>query len=170
MKTREQIYGKEASELLRDISNYHCIRKEQLLHMYSKNESTINNLLSYLVKQGRIYYNPITDIYYDSPEFKTDKEMLAAIWVLIDFKEKVQYHSPDDFPVKIIFFANEEIYEIIYISPDKESLIEHKLSSSDDDSKKIIIVEELQQIEHIHIPAAAFCTVDIDSGNIAYYR
>ena len=34
MKTREQIYSKEASELLRDITMYHCVKHEQLLMLF----------------------------------------------------------------------------------------------------------------------------------------
>ena len=35
MKTREQLYGKEAAGLLRDISSYHCIRRELFDHFRS---------------------------------------------------------------------------------------------------------------------------------------
>ena len=57
MKTREQLYGKEAAGLLRDISNYHCIRREQVYRLYpDKDKAVMDNLLFYLTKQGRIFY------------------------------------------------------------------------------------------------------------------
>ena len=34
MKTRKEIYGKEAAELLRDIATYHFIRHDQFLKLY----------------------------------------------------------------------------------------------------------------------------------------
>lgn len=34
MKTREQIYGKEATDILRNITTYHYIRHDQLLRFY----------------------------------------------------------------------------------------------------------------------------------------
>ena len=47
----------------------------------------LDNLLGYLVKQGRVFYSPQIDIYYDSPDFETDWEMLSALWVLADFAD-----------------------------------------------------------------------------------
>lgn len=57
MRNREQIYGQEAAELLRNITVYHCMRRDQLLRLYPGKEGVIENLLRYLVKQQRIFYN-----------------------------------------------------------------------------------------------------------------
>ena len=85
MKTREQLYGKEAASLLRDISNYHCIRHEQIYRLYpDKDKAVMDNLLFYLTKQGRIFYDQPADIFCDSPDLEVDREMLAALWVLAD--------------------------------------------------------------------------------------
>ena len=80
MKTREQLYGKEAASLLRDISNYHCIRHEQIYRLYpDKDKAVMDNLLFYLTKQGRIFYDQPADIFCDSPDLEVDREMLAAL-------------------------------------------------------------------------------------------
>ena len=172
MKTREQLYGKEAAGLLRDISSYHCIRREQVYRLYPyKDKKVLDNLLTYLARQGRIFYDPQTDIYYDSPDFETDRVMLAALWVLADFADRVEYHSPDDFPTKILFFSSGETYEILYISPEKEALVEHALApSGEEDGKRLLIIEDMEQIARLHIPnTAAFCTVS-DTGEIQYFK
>lgn len=172
MKTREQLYGKEAAGLLRDISNYHCIRREQVYRLYpNKDRTVLDNLLSYLTRQGRIFYDPQADIFYDSSDFETDREMLAALWVLADFADRVEYHSPDDFPTKIIFFSSGETYEIIFVSLDKEALIEHALSGAGaEDGKRILIIESTEQIARLHISnITAFCTVS-DTGEIQYFK
>lgn len=172
MKTRDQLYSKEAASLLRDISNYHCIRREQVYRLYSNKErSVLDNLLGYLAKQGRIFYAPQTDIYYDSPDFETDREMLAALWVLADFADRAEYHSPDDFPTKIIFFADGETYEVICVPPDKEALIKHALSQTgESDGRRILIVEDTGQIARLCISGtAAFCVVS-DTGEIQYFK
>lgn len=172
MKTRDQIYSKEAAGLLRDISSYHCIRREQVYRLYSnKGKAVLDNLLGYLTRQGRIFHDPQTDIFYDSPEFDTDREMLAALWVLADFADRVEYHSPDDFPTKIIIFADGEAYEIICITPGKEALVEHTLSQSgEEDGQRILVVEDTGQIARLRIPyVTAFCTV-ADTGEIQYFK
>ena len=47
MRNREQIYGQEAAELLRNITVYHCMRRDQLLRLYPGKEGVIENLLRY---------------------------------------------------------------------------------------------------------------------------
>ena len=172
VKTREQLYGKEAACLLRDISSYHCIRRGQLYRLYPhKDRGVLDNLLGYLVKQGRVFYSPRIDIYYDSPDFETDWEMLSALLVLADFADRAEYHSPDDFPVKIIFFADGEVYEVICVPPDKETLVEHALArSGEEGGRRILIVEGTEQIARLRVPGtAAFCTVS-GTGEIQYFK
>ena len=122
MKTREQIYGQEAAGILRDVSMYRALTEMQLLKLYPHKESKIRNLLSYLQKQGRIVQR---GEYYRIPadaEAGIDYGLSKAIWVLTDFMEQVEYHSVSDYPAKIIFFADDEVYEIIYVEPGKEQL------------------------------------------------
>lgn len=54
MKTRGQIYSREAASLLRDISMYRAMAEGQLLRLYPKKEERIKGLLSYLTEQRRI--------------------------------------------------------------------------------------------------------------------
>lgn len=172
IKTRKQIYGKEATGLLRDLSNYHCIRHRQIYRLYpNKDMSVLDNLLQFLVRQGRIFYDPQTDIYYDSPELQPDREMLAALWVLAEFMNHAEYHSSDLFPGKVIFFADGEAYRIIYVPKDKEALVQHAAAQSDEeDTKCLVIVEEVSQIANLYIPnAIAYCTVT-DTGEVQYYK
>lgn len=172
MKTREQIYRREAAELLRDISTYHYIRHDQLLRLYPGKENKIDNLLSYLVRQGRIFYEEYSDIYYDGMEASPDYGMLSALWVLIDFIETVDYHSASDFPVSLIFIVAGELYETIYVANDRETLVEHTLSQMNHDAeKRIVIVENKEQIGKIAIPnVTAYCTVDIQTGVVSYFK
>jgi hypothetical protein len=172
MKTREQLYGKEAAGLLRDITTYHCLHRLQLLRLYPGRESKIVNLLQYLVRQGRAFYSEATDCYYDSGECVTDPEMLAALWVLVDFIEKVEYYTADDMPIKIVFFADGEVYEVIYASKDKAALISHALSGKKEQAgKRLIIIESPDQIETLDIPnTAVFCLVDMGSGGVQYFK
>ena len=126
MKTREQIYGQEAAGILRDVSMYRALTEMQLLKLYPHKESKIRNLLSYLQKQGRIVQR---GEYYRIPaevEESIDHGLSKAVWVLTDFMEQVEYHSVSDYPAKIIFFADGEVYEIIYAEPGKEQLRKHR--------------------------------------------
>ncbi len=172
MKTREQIYSNEAKQLLRDITTYHCIKRSQLLKLYFGKEQKIENLLSYFFKQGRIYHNNKTDMFFDNEDMQNDVQMIKALWVLVDFAEIAEFHSIDEFPVQLIFFAEGETYEVISVLPDKEILIERALANKPKESigKRIIIVENTAQIECINVDNAVFCTVDANTGEIQYYK
>ena len=91
MKTREQIYRKEAAELLRDLTTYHYMRRDQILRLYPGKESKMENLLAYFTRQSRIFYDKDTDLYHDGTESTPDQSRLVALWVLIDFIEKAEY-------------------------------------------------------------------------------
>lgn len=172
MKTRNQIYNREASELLRDITTYHYIRHDQLLRLYPGKENKVDNLLSYLVRQGRIFYEPERDMYHDGTEAFPDMNIISALWVLIEFIDKVNYHSSMDFPITLIFIADGELYETICVAADQETLIEHALKQMKCDAdKRIVIVENIDQIKKIAIPdVTAYCTVDMRTGTISYFK
>lgn len=172
MRTREQIYGKEAADLLRNITTYHYIRHDQFLRLYPGKEDKIANLLSFFVKQGRMQLDKKLNMYHDGTEVSPDYEMLAAIWVLTDFIDRADYHSSTDFPTKLIFIADGELYEVIYVVPGNETLIEHALAQqSNDAEKRLVIVEGSEQIARLTIPdVTAYCTVDMSTGSVQYYK
>lgn len=161
MKTREQIYGQEAAGILRDVSMYRALTEMQLLKLYPHKESKIRNLLSYLQKQGRIVQR---GEYYRIPadaEESIDHGLSKAVWVLTDFMEQVEYHSVSEYPAKIIFFADGEVYEIIYAEPGKEQLINQMLSTVKEvPPKYIVLIEQPEQIAEIHIPNTSGYTCD----------
>ena len=98
MKTRDQIYGQEAARLLRDVTMYRALTKPQLLALYPGKKEKIAALLNHLVRQGRIFYDSTNDCYHADAEMKQDAGMMAAVWVLIDFIEEVEFHSVSDYP------------------------------------------------------------------------
>ena len=72
--------------------------------------------------------------------------------------------------MKLVFFADGEVYEIIYASRDKETMLQHALSKEDDTGRRLIIIEEEKQMRHLQIPhTAAYCMVD-KSGCVQYFR
>lgn len=171
MKTRGQIYSQEAASLLRDISTYKAMRGDQLLRLYPRREEKIKNLLSYLTKQGRIVQEG--DTYFASPGCAdhVDKSLLAALWVLADFADRVKYHSVGDFPAKIIFFADDEIYEIVYAEQGRETLMAHLLGSAGEEpSNYLVLVDRPEQIAELDLPnVCGYCTVSPD-GEVQYYQ
>lgn len=129
-------------------------------------------LITSLIKQGRIYYDQDRDLLCDTPEASDtpDYGMIAAVWVLLDFKEAVVYHTSGEFPVKLHFFSQDEAYEVIYVNPGQEVLINHVVASLPaEDTNRLVILESEQQAAQVNIDGiTAFCLVSPE-GTVNYY-
>ncbi|MDR0917247.1 MAG: DUF5697 family protein [Oscillospiraceae bacterium] len=173
MKMRGAIYSKEAAELLRIITTYKALTSAQVYQLFPGKEEKIKTILSHLITQSRIFYDKNKDILAASEECLKDADtaMTAAFWVLLDFIDRAEYHTAGDFPVKISFFADGEMFEIICVMPGQEALVSHALTvSGDDPPRRLIIVEDPKQAEEISIPnTAGFCVVARD-GTVTYYK
>ncbi len=173
MKTRQQIYGQEAASILRDVTMYRALKEEQLLRLYPGKQDKVRKLLGHLVRQGRISYDKDSGLYRAAADdtVPIDQGLLAAVWVLVDFIDRVEYHSACDFPGKVVFFADGEVYEIVYAAYGQEALISHALSNRQGDPPQyIILVDKPEQIMGLDVPnTSGYCTVSAE-GAVQYYQ
>ncbi len=190
MKTRAQVYGRDAAEMVRDISMYRCLTLEQIYRLhpwrFAGAREKIRKLLEYLVRQQRIWLcgeneedvedtetGEANKYYCAAPDAleTMDRGLSAAVWVLGDFMDQVDYHSVGDYPVKIIFFANDEVYEIVHAAQGKEILLSHVLSNAGGKpSRYLVLVDDPAQIPELDIPnVSGYCTVSPD-GVVQYYQ
>lgn len=170
MKTRAEIYGNEAAALLRIVTMYPGLNMQQLLCFHPGKEEIIKTLLSHLQKQGRIFQTDTGGYFPSGWAAKSDNSLIRAVWVLLDFIGQVEYHAPGDFPVKLIFFANGELYEIVYAASGQEALINHALRDDRSGGRRIILVDNPEDIRRIDCPGiSGFCTVDA-AGQVHYFK
>ena len=172
MKTRADIYGQEATELLRLISLYPGLIQCQLAGFFpGKDSAVVYGLLSHLKRQGRAEQSISGGWFPYGKKHQADSGLIQSVWVLLDIIDRVEYHSPGDFPAKVIFFSGGEIYEIVYVAVSQEALIAHALKQdARQDSRRIVLVEEPDQIPLLDFPSiAGFCTVS-SSGQVFYYQ
>lgn len=173
MKTRDEIYGQEATGLLRDIAMYPGLRSEQLCHFYPGKDDKIQKLLTHLCRQGRIGHSEDGAYFLQGADSRNiDTGLVRAVWVLLDFIDRVEYHSASDFLVKLIFFAEGELYEIVYAASGQEALVSHVLNgkAAENSGRRIVLVDTPEQIELIQISGVSgYCTVDA-AGKISYYK
>ena len=172
MKSRSQIYRGEGERLLKLITTYHALQYEQVLQFFIRNRDSMKSLITSLIKQGRIYYDQDRDLLCDRPEASDspDYGMIAAVWVLLDFKNAVVYHTSGEFPVKLHFFSRDEAYEVIYVTHGQEVLINHVMANLPTrDANRLVILESEQQAAQITIDGiTAFCLVT-PAGTVNYY-
>ena len=83
MKTRAEIYGNEAADLLRTVTMYPGLSEQQLLCFHPGKEDTAKALLSHLERQGRIFqtesggYFPANSTKW--PALRTGRRRLSAM-------------------------------------------------------------------------------------------
>lgn len=171
MKTRAKIYGKEAAGLLRVISLYPGLSSEQLCRFCPGKEEVMQSVLAQMEKQGRIEQTKDGWFIYGADAQSADAGTRRAVWVLLDFIDRVEFHSSSDFPIRIVFFAQGEVYEIIDVPAGQETLITQALRElREEPGRRIVIVDFPNQIARLEIPGAgAFCTVSAE-GTVRYYQ
>lgn len=171
MKTRAQIYNGEANSILKYISMYRVMHEEQLLRLFPEKRSVVRNLLTYLTKQGRIWH--IDSLYCAAPEFAKDVDqgLMAALWVLVDFADRAEYHTTADYPAKILFSVGDKVFEIVYAEEGKDALLSYVMGITKKDRPNyIVLVDDPAQIEGLDLPnVVGYCTVSPD-GKVEYYQ
>ena len=100
-----------------------------------------------------------------------DCGLLAAVWVLLDFIEQVEYHSVGDYPAKLIFIADGEVYEIVHAQQGKETLLAHVMGQPGEEPPHyLVLVDRPEQIEELELPhTCGYCTV-APNGEVQYYQ
>ena len=170
MKTRAEIYGNEAADLLRTVTMYPGLSEQQLLCFHPGKEDTAKALLSHLEKQGRIFQTESGGYFPAGQPAKLDRTLVRAVWVLLDFIQRAEYHAPADFPVKLVFFADGELYEVACVEDGQEALVCHALRGNKGGSRRIMLVDTPAQIAQIDCPGiSGFCTVD-EEGRTNYFK
>lgn len=134
-------------------------------------DEQIKNLLSYLCKQKRLF---LVDGFYSlTPELPKDRDrgLEAAVSILADFMEQVEYHAAGEYPVKIIFLAGGEVYEILYAEPGKEAILNLLLARPEQEPPmRLVILEDAEQVDLLAIPnVRAYCLLDGD-GSVQYLQ
>ncbi len=151
------------------ISLYKSLKLEQILNIY-ENKENARHATNTLIKSRRVFYFPETDIVSSiQDEKQVSNKLIQSFWVLLDFIQKAEFHSISDFPIQIIFFKDNELYEIVYVALGEENLINSILNKSNEDGKRLVIVESKEQIPKINIKnTLCFCQVNEDK--VSYFK
>ena len=160
------------------IRRYNVLYPEQLLGFFEGEERVAGKAVSRLLKNRQIYRNPYTGLLASS-EFAyslKDEGTIQSLWVLIDMmhKREVEGHYlavKEDFPIRILFFCGQDIYDIIYIGTGDLKLVNGMFAKSRRPGENhIIILEDKALIGQIKVPGViGFCVVK-EGGEVEYYR
>lgn len=167
-------------EVLSLIKKYNVLYKRQLYAFFenSGKDGRVGKALKALGKDNRIYMNPATKMVAANENSYTEREhgTLQAVWVLISLmkQKKIEEHflaEKEEFPVRIVFVGDAEIYDILYIPESDVELVNNLFARKRIECcGHVAAVESAEYISRIRIPdILGFCTVEED-GKIEYYR
>lgn len=176
-QNKQKAVAREVKELIR---KYNVLHKNQLYDFFAKDgrEQFVGKALKVLEKERNIYIHQelkmvaTNEAALEAREFGT----LQCVWVLLGVmdQKKVEEHflaSKEEYPVRIIFVGDGEIYDILYISEAETSLVNHLFARKRiEGCGHIVVVENPEEIAEIQIPdVVGFCTVK-EGGEIEYYQ
>lgn len=174
---KQKTVEREVKEL---IQKYNALYKNQLYEFFAKDgrERFVGKALKVLEKERDIFIHQemkmvaVNEESFGAREFGT----LQCVWVLLGImdQKKVEEHflaSKEEYPVRIIFVGDGEIYDILYISESDINLVNNLFARKKiDGCGHIVVVEKPEDIPQIHIPdIVGFCTVK-EGGEVEYYR
>lgn len=160
------------------IRQYNVMKPEQIFAFFRDEEKAVTRSLKKLEKTRQIYKNPYTG-FIASNEFAyslKDDGTIKCVWVLADMlrKKHVEGHyltGKEDFPVRILFFSGQDIYDILYVGAGDIKLVNGMYAKSRYlGENHIITVEDKTLIGEIAVPGViGFCLVHED-GQVEYYK
>lgn len=166
-----------AGKVLEVVRQYNVMAYDQVCAFFPGEEKAAGRALRKLEKNRQVVRNPYTG-FYASSEFAyslKDDGTILCLWVLADLlgKKPVEGHylaEKEDYPVRIVFFSRQEVYDILYVGTGDVKLVNGLFSKSRRQGENhIVVVEEKSLIRQIEIPnVIGFCTVQ--KGSVSYYR
>lgn len=167
-----------AGKVLGLVRQYNVLDQEQISGFFPGEEKAAAKAVRKLLKNRQIYKNPYTGLIASS-EFAyslKDEGTIKSLWVLVDMLKKrpVEGHylaAKEDFPVRILFFSSEEIYDILYVGAGDVKLVNGMFGKSRRPGENhIIAVEDRAVIGQMEVPGViGYCVVK-EGGGIEYYR
>lgn len=167
-----------AENVLNLIRQYNVMKPDQIEAFFPGQEKAVTRALKKLEKTRQIYRNPYTGLIASS-EFAyslKDDGTIKCLWILADMlrRKPVSGHylaGKEDFPIRILFFSREEIYDILYVGAGDLKLVNGMfLKSRRAGENHIIAVEDGDLMGAIAVPGTiGYCLVKED-GHVEYYK
>ena len=167
-------------ELKEIIQRYNVLYKSQLYAFFQKDgrDRFVGRALKKLEKEHSIFISQETKQVASSEDAYQawERGTNTSVWVLLDLmdQKKIEQHfmaSKEEYPIRIVFVGDGEIYDILYVAPEDVELTNQLFARRKIDAcGHIVVVEEAEDIPKIQIPdVIGYCTVK-EEGQIEYYR
>ena len=162
------------------VQRYNVLDMSQVYAYFGKSgrDKFVGRALKKLEKEHSIYVCRETKQVASSEAAHAawERGLSLSVWVLLSLmdQKKIEEHfaaSREEYPVRIVFVGDGEIYDILYAASEDIELTNQLFARKNiDGCGHIVIVEEPEDIPKIQITdVIGYCTVK-EEGQIEYYR
>lgn len=155
----------EEQYIVRWLTQYGALAKTQVVRMLrDKPPQTVEKIIRNLKRELMVY--DISGGYYlgVDPMCQPDQRIILAMWVLLEFIDKVEpmAHYPATYPSQLFFLKEEVGYEIVVLYDGEQHLT--RLLQPEEDLKYILVLPHISMARELVLPTAPclFATVDYD--------
>jgi len=164
---------KEERLIMRCLSLYGCLKKEQLIKLVANKGEAKTKIYEGLKKRGYVEEFDGNYVRLD-PKTNADERTISAFWVLLDYIKKIDpnAHYRADYPSEIFFMRENMMYEIISIFSGEEYLLkslflENRYNSQEEqDRMKFIVI--VQSPDSIEACISSIPSTIIENGQVVF--
>lgn len=164
-------HNKDIKKMREFMSEYKVVTTEQFDRYLNKEPRICNIIRNRMVRNDTLFV--IDGMCSVKPDWMHyyDRAMIRAVWVMLDLCENPEHNMSADYPSKLRFSKDGEVYDVCVIEEGKENTVNVFYNKfSDEIGKYLVVVDKKEQIPKINFEGiVAFCIVDED-GKIRYYR
>lgn len=166
---------KEERLIIRALSTFGCLKKEQLYELIKKKGSATKSIYEGLKK--RQYIEEFSNDYVRlDPHTDVDEKTINAFWVLLNRIEKMGVHHnfyyQANYPAEIYFTRENMMYEIVCINPGEEyqikALFLDNRNNSDAEEDKMKYIFVLQDETYMDSCLAAIPESAIENAQVVF--
>ena len=154
------------------ISEYKVLKLEQFKMILKDREPRlINAIITMMISDNTLYIKDDFCCTKDDLKHYYDADRIKAFWLLLDSWDDIRFHKVIEYPGRIRFMTNKDIYDIVVAHKGEEDVINtYYKNFSDGSIKYIIIVEDVEQMSGYNFENIfAYCIVS-EEGKVTYYR
>lgn len=163
----------EEQHIIRWLTEYGALAKSQVVRMLKdKPPQTSEKIIRTLKREVLIH--DISGGYYlgVDPMCQPDQRIILAVWVLLQFIDKVEpmAHYPATYPAQIFFLKEDMGYEIVVLYEGEQHLT--RLLQPQEDLRYIFVLPHIRMAQELVLPSAPclFATVDYNGQEVPDVR
>lgn len=163
----------EEQHIIRWLTEYGALAKSQVVRMLKdKPPQTAEKIIRTLKREVLIH--DISGGYYlgVDPMCQPDQRIILAVWVLLQFIDKVEpmAHYPATYPAQIFFLKEDMGYEIVVLYEGEQHLT--RLLQPQEDLRYIFVLPHIRMAQELVLPSVPclFATVDYNGQEVPDVR